>query len=320
MVKRLRVRVPATTANLGAGFDCLGMALDIYNLFEFEVGRDTFFASGEGAEALSRDRGELVRRSWQAAFERAGREAPVVGLRLQNSIPLRRGLGSSATAVVAGLFAANYLGDLGLTEEELLVLASELEGHPDNVAPALLGGLVVAAGGSAVDYITLSPPRELRLVVAIPSFELSTARARQVLPKTVSHQDAVFNLSRAALFVAACVQKRWDLLDKAMQDRLHQPFRAPLVPGLEDVLNAAREAGAVGVALSGAGPSVLAFATHGATTIGQAMQQAFRAKGIECRILLTTPSQRGAHAVTETVTTGWIEYSGQKDHPPGTDT
>ncbi|NLY30154.1 MAG: homoserine kinase [Firmicutes bacterium] len=302
MGKGVRVLVPATTANLGAGFDCLGMALSFYNVFDFELGSEGFTAAGEGEESLRASGGRLIYRAWQAAYRYRNRSAPPVEIRLQSNIPISRGLGSSATAIIAGLFAANHLGELGLDDHELLLLAAEIEGHPDNVAPALLGGLVVTADGNdesqgqTLHYVVLDPPDELQAVLAVPAFELSTAEARSVLPKSVSHQDAVFNVGRAALFVAAWTSERWDLLGKAMDDRLHQPMRGALVPGLTEVLEAARGAGALGAALSGAGPSVVALTLgQQAAAVSEAMGQAFQDHGIECRIIRTTPAKQGAY-------------------------
>ncbi|NLY52692.1 MAG: homoserine kinase [Firmicutes bacterium] len=302
MGKGVRVLVPATTANLGAGFDCLGMALNLYNVFDFELGSEGFTAAGEGEESLRASSGRLIYRAWQAAYEYRNQAVPPVKINLKSNIPIGRGLGSSATAIIAGLFAANYLGELALDDQELLLLATEIEGHPDNVAPALLGGLVVTANGDgdgqrpALHYVVLEPPGELQAVLAVPAFELSTAKARSVLPKNVSRQDAVFNVGRAALLVAAWSSRRWDLLGKAMEDRLHQPMRAALVPGLTQVLEAAEGAGALGAALSGAGPSVIALTLEEqAAAVSEAMERAFSAHGIDCKIIRTTPARQGAY-------------------------
>ncbi|NMB45518.1 MAG: homoserine kinase [Firmicutes bacterium] len=298
MGKQARVLVPATTANLGAGFDCMGMALELYNCFDFQLGSNEFSVTGEGQQELESDRGQLVYRAWDAAHAYRSRSAPSVKLHIESRIPIGRGLGSSATAVIAGLYAANHLGGLCLSTAELLSLATMIEGHPDNIAPALLGGLVVTAkedNHSEVDYLVLDSCEELQVILAVPRFELSTSKARSVLPEKVPYKDAVFNVGRAALFIAAWTKKRWEVLGKAMADRLHQPFRAALVPGLEEVLTAAVEAGAVGAALSGAGPSVVALTIGNADEVGKVMQQAFIDHGIECEIIETRPAIKGAH-------------------------
>lgn len=298
MARQTCVLVPATTANLGAGFDSLGLALDLYNSFEFELGSDGFSVIGEGEIELRASQGRLVYRAWNAAFAYTGRTPCPVKLHIKSQIPVGRGLGSSATAVIAGLCAANHLGDLRLETSQLLSLATRIEGHPDNVAPALMGGLVVTASQDSeggLDYLVLDAPLELNIVLAVPAFELSTAMARSVLPELVPHSHAVFNVGKVALFTAAWIKREWALLGKAMDDRLHQPFRAPLVPGLEDVLSTAREAGALGAALSGAGPSVVALTIESPDGIGEAMRNAFAAHGIECKIIQARPARWGAH-------------------------
>ena len=294
MGRRIEVLVPATTANLGAGFDCLGMALQLYNSFEFELGAHGFSVIGEGAQQLRENQGQLVYGAWAAAFAHGEQTPPPVQLHIGSLIPIGRGIGSSATAVVAGLYAANHLGELQISDADLLRLAATLEGHPDNVAPALFGGLVVTtAQESKIDYVILAPREELQVILAIPDFELSTTKARSVLPETVPYGDAVFNTSRVALFIAAWTTQRWDLLGRAMEDRLHQPYRAPLVPGLDGVMVAAIEAGAVGAALSGAGPTVVALAEGKAQSIGDAMQKAFADHGIGCQIVVTSIARQG---------------------------
>ena len=302
MGKGVRVMVPATTANLGAGFDCLGMALNLYNAFDFQLGTGGFDAAGEGEENLLANGGRLIYRGWEAAYAYRDQAAPSVGIRIDSRIPISRGLGSSATAIVAGLCAANYLGNLALDDNELLSLAAGIEGHPDYAAPALLGGLVVTAGGDdhhqgqGLHYIALDPPDNLQVVAAVPAFELSTARARSVLPKSVSYNDAVINVGRAALFVAAWTAERWDLFGQAMEDRLHQPMRGALAPGLAQVLESAKAAGALGAALSGAGPSVIALTLEDqAAAVSEAMCSAFRHHGIDCKAIRTTPARQGAY-------------------------
>lgn len=298
MGRGVRVLVPATTANLGSGFDCLGMALDLYNGFDFELGTDEFSASGEGKTELETSRGKLIYRAWEAAYGHVSQIAPLVKVHVESKIPVGRGLGSSATAVIAGLYAANHLGNLQLGLDEILSLATAIEGHPDNVCSALVGGLAITAiedDQSEIHHLGLGIAEELKVVLAIPAFELSTTKARSVLPDIVSREDAIFNIGRAALFVAAWTERRWDLLGKAMEDRLHQPFRATLIPGLLDVLSAAREAGDVGAALSGAGPSVVALTLKKADAVGMAMEKAFAAHGVRCKIIKTRPAKKGAH-------------------------
>jgi homoserine kinase len=291
----IRVRVPATASNLGPGFDALGMALRLYNTLELDAAETPRIdIDGDGAETLPRDPSHLAYRAALAvAALAAGRAPRAFHLRQHNRIPLARGLGSSAAAIVGGAAAANALLGGPLDRQAVLDLAAGMEGHPDNVAPAVLGGLVacVVAETGTIRTVRLIPQR-LRVVVAIPEFAVSTAEARRLLPETVPYRDAVFNVTRTALLVGALVEGRMDLLGEATRDRLHQPYRARLVPGLEAVFAAAREAGADGVALSGSGPTVVAFGD--AAGIGPAMCRAFEAAGARCRSIDAEIDTEGA--------------------------
>jgi len=276
------VHVPATTANLGPGYDCLGLALGLHNEVSLALAhKPGVHIDGEGAEALPRDRTHLVLGAAQAAADAAGENLPVLTLRQMNRIPLARGMGSSSAAIVGGIVAANTLLDLGLTEREMLDVATAVEGHPDNVAPALLGGLTVCctleSGEVLVERMDVAPG--LSCVVAIPDFEVATHDARKALPESISHANAVFNLSRVGLIVAALSSGDFDVLGEAMRDRLHQPYRAHLVPGMDDAIAAALDAGAHGAALSGSGPTVAAFVSDRGEEVGEAMVNAFRRAG-----------------------------------------
>jgi homoserine kinase len=285
----ITVRVPATSANLGPGFDALGLALRLHNVLTIESASDPEISiEGEGEKTLPRDPSHLAYQAAMAVALRAGEAAGSQVIRAfrltqHNTIPLGRGLGSSAAAIVGGAVAANALLGRPLDQQALLDLATDMEGHPDNVAPALLGGLVVCTRSpSGVRWMRLAPP-SLKVVLAVPDYPVSTEEARRRLPARVPFTDAVFNVTRAALLVAALTGGRSDLLDEATQDRLHQPYREQLVPGLTEVFSAARRAGAYGVALSGSGPAVLAFGE--AAGIGPAMARAFEAAGATSRIL-----------------------------------
>jgi homoserine kinase len=283
----IRVRVPASSSNLGPGFDAVGLALRLYNTITLEPAEiPQIDIQGEGAETLPHDPTHLAYRAAAAVVRLAGLESsapPAFRLRQHNRIPLTRGVGSSAAAILGGAVAANALLGDPLDRQAVLDLATEMEGHPDNVAPALVGGVVVCARTrSGVVWTRLGPER-LPAVLAIPDYAVSTRDARRLLPAHVPFEDAVFNVARTALLIAALVEGRTDLLAEATQDRLHQPYRERLVPGLSQVFAAARAAGAFGVALSGSGPSVLAFGD--APGIGDAMAAAFRAAGAGCRTL-----------------------------------
>lgn len=292
--------VPASTTNLGPGFDCLGMALQLFNRVEASPGADgvEITVEGEGEASLPRDASNLVYQAVARVFAALDRPAPGLRLHLANRIPLRRGLGSSAAAVVGGLLAGNALAGDALPREEILRLAVAMEGHPDNVAPALFGGLTLAALVEDRVAVTRLPiPAGLKAVVAIPELEVETARARAVLPAQVSRPDAIFNLSRTAFVVAALATGDLQPLGWAMEDRLHQPYRAALIPGLMETIAAARAAGAAGASLSGAGSTILALATDRFAEIGAAMQAELARHGLRSRVEILDPEPDGARPV-----------------------
>lgn len=294
----LRVRVPATTANLGAGFDCLGLALSLYNEVDAEEADGLAIqVEGEGAAELPTDASNLVWRAARRVFDHVGHTPRGARLHLRNAIPLESGLGSSAAATVAGLMIGNALIGAPLGEAVLLDLAVGMEGHPDNVAPALLGGLVVAgradSGRLLVERVAIPP---LTAVVVMPTFRLSTALARRALPAAVPMADAVFNLSHTALTLLALQRGDYAALVDAMADRLHQPYRAPLAPGLAAALGAAQTLGAA-AAISGAGPAVIAFSAARHEDVGEAMRGAFAAAGLGARVWLLQTA-RGADLLT----------------------
>jgi homoserine kinase len=289
-------RVPATSANLGAGFDCLGMALRLYNDIAIEPeGPFGVEIVGEGAESLPHDRSNLVVRTVSRFFEVVGRIPPAFRLRLTNRIPMTGGLGSSSTALVGGLLVANCLAGEPLRRDELLQVATELEGHPDNVAPAMIGGLVVSAiEGKRVVTVPLAVPDGLRGVLFLPKFSTSTREARRLLPSKVAHRDASFNVSRAALFVAAVATDRLDLLSIATQDRLHQPYRQVLFPGMPRLIDAALGAGALGAWLSGSGSALLALSRGNEQAIAEAFDASARATGVAGRSVVVELDTEGA--------------------------
>jgi homoserine kinase len=243
--RRRLVRVPASSANLGPGFDSFAAALGVH--LELEVAETGSFEVQTELD-VPRDRGNLVVR----AFERL---APADGLRfrIRSEIPLSRGMGSSAAAIVAGLMAADHLYEL---DADLLALATELEGHPDNVAAALRGGFVICADGTA---LRLDPPAGIEAIVVIPHESLETERARAALPAEVPLGDAVFNAAHAALLALGLARGDWDLVARGLEDRLHQPYRAPLYRRSFELMSDARSLGALGATISGAGPSVLVW-------------------------------------------------------------
>jgi homoserine kinase len=263
---RFRVTVPATVGNTGSAFDALGVALGFSNELVFDDAKPgDIVVKGEGAEALRKGEPNLVREALSRFEQATGKRVPPCGMTLQNHIPFGRGLGSSAAAIVGGLLAADTLTNAGLSRMQLLQLAVPLEGHPDNVAPALYGGaaLTVLNEGRLGGSITVVPihlPAGWKAAVFIPEFVVvPTREARALLPREVPLVDAVFNHSRAALLVAAMTQERPDLLKVAMQDRLHQSYRSKLFPAMDALIQTALEGGAWGACLAGSGPSILAI-------------------------------------------------------------
>jgi homoserine kinase len=296
--RQVHVRVPATTANLGSGFDILGLALQLYNVFTMTITSDPGWRVHlPRGTRLPRDERNLVFRAARALFTHVGVTPPGLYLSLSMHIPLARGLGSSSSAIVGGLLAANQLTGNTVDKATLLGMAVALEGHPDNVTPALIGGLTLSYTVEAQHrYVTLPFPDDLSLIVAIPDFELSTAQARAVLPAQTDRANAIFNCSRTALFVHALHSRQYALLGPAMDDRLHQPHRAALIPGMTAAIAAGYAAGACGVALSGAGPTLLAIAETAPNAVAHALRKAFAQHGITCRTRLLHADTTGAIA------------------------
>ena len=270
---KVSVKVPATSANIGPGFDCLGLALPIYNTITIEetvlpgTGIEINMMT-EDEEAIDemifddipRDENNIVYKAVEMLYNSIGQEPSELKINIQSQIPITRGLGSSAAVVVGGLIAANKLLGSPADETALLSIATEVEGHPDNVAPAILGGFVLASqedDGSIV-YRKLNWPNEWDITVCIPDFELSTNIARSVLPENVPMQDAIFNAKHLAMLIDAVNNKDEKLMQIALHDKLHQPYREKLVPGMKEIMEAFKhEDGVLGCVLSGAGPSML---------------------------------------------------------------
>jgi homoserine kinase len=284
---RLRIKVPASSANLGPGFDCFGLALSLFNEVELDLDLPSgVVLRGRDAEVLAGQE-NLVVKAMEAHSRCTGRSLPPAAMVLDNSIPTTRGLGSSAAAIVAGLTAANLLTGEPLTRAELMHLAGTMEGHGDNVGAALHGGMVVSFfDGQRHRAVEVPVGDDLVAVVFVPSRSLCTKEARAVLPATVSLADAIHNLGRATQLVVEMQQRRYDLLAKAMEDRLHQPYRARLVDGLPELMVASLDAGAHGACLSGAGPSVLALTgSDRSGPVGLALAQAARERGLAGEVL-----------------------------------
>ncbi|HEU5316703.1 MAG TPA: homoserine kinase [Chloroflexota bacterium] len=300
-LRAVRVRVPATTANLGPGFDALGLALDLQEevtLRRAAGSETTIGVTGLNARRLRADQNLLAYRGAVAVYQRLGRSTPPLELELRTRIPRSGGLGGSAAAIVGGITAANALEGSPLDNRALLDLATEVEGHPDNVSAALLGGLVITVQGrDGLLAKRLDPPRGLSAVVVVPHQSISTKQARGVLPTELSVGDAVFNLGRTALLVAAFQTSDWALLRDAMEDRLHQPARGGIFPALFPTIEAALGAGAHGAALSGSGAAIIALATESHQEIAAAMKAAAEAHGAPCETTVLRLSAAGARVV-----------------------
>ncbi len=280
MTTTATIRVPATTANLGAGFDCIGAALALYNEFTVtQIDTDSLVIAVRGLEAarVNTDASNLAYQAFLKLYSRIDRTPPVIQLEIKLGIPLARGLGSSATAIVGGLLGANAIAGNPLSPAEVMQLAIEMEGHPDNVVPALIGGCRLAAtttdGWAIADipwHSSIVP------VVAIPNFELSTAEARSVLPSEYSRADAIFNTAHLGLMVRGLETGNPDWLRAGLVDRIHQPYRQKLILGYTDVERAVIDAGGYGMVISGAGPTLLALTTvERATAVATAMSEAW---------------------------------------------
>ena len=266
----IHVKVPATSANLGPGFDCIGIAFSVYNRIWVELSDRTdvkvIIKNNSPKNRIPLNEDNLIYTTMQRFYDEAGiGKLPAVMITQEDDIPLTKGLGSSAACVAAGLLAANALSGGKLNKKDICDLAARLEGHPDNSTPALVGGLVIGAMSDvALNYIKIIPKDDLLFMAMIPDFQLSTQKARSVLPKNVAIEDAVFNISHAALMAAAFSCGDNSMLAAAMEDRLHQPHRAPLIPGMDGIIKAAKDNGALGAYLSGAGPSIIAVCDGGA--------------------------------------------------------
>jgi homoserine kinase len=291
-VSTILVRAPATSANLGAGFDCLGLALDLWNDVAATPGR-----------LAADDESNLILRSARATYEAVGEPYPGFELSCQNRIIFNRGLGSSAAAIVSGVLFANQAMGCPLDTAALLALVTRLEGHPDNVAPCLLGGARVAlrTEGGQVLQAPIAIALDLTAVCFVPDLSVPTPHARGLLPATVSLADAVFNVSRASLLVAALSSGRPELLAEATRDALHQPYRLPLFPAGATLLDAAMQAGALAAFISGAGPTILALCSGRAQI--ESVQGALDATSSELEVSGTTMvlalTQQGAHVVVD---------------------
>ena len=309
-LERATIRVPATSANLGPGFDCIGIAVDLWNETNITAGESCVTISGEGADSLPRDGSNLVAASAHRTFRELGVDPIPLAFDCHNNIPLARGLGSSSAATITGIAAAFAFAGFDITQPEtqrsIFVIAADIEGHPDNVSPAVFGGCQIGFNvddGSAdsswiVSRVNIAD--ELKAVVFVPDFTMATKEARGILPEVVPRSDAVFNVGRAAMLVHALETRQWSLLRHATDDRLHQPQRIEkLFPRFRPIARGALDAGAHGVFLSGAGPTVMALATDRFMTICYEMSENARKAQIVGKALILDISHEGMRIESE---------------------
>lgn len=300
------IRVPASTSNIGPGFDCFGLALKLYLTVRATAkpnASEPCHVTTTGAkenEALPRNTANLIYRAMSFAARRENLTLPPMELIVHNEIPLASGLGSSAAAIVAGIKSCALLTGHEMTDQKILNYATEFEGHPDNVGASVCGGFVVncVRDDRSVTSVKFEWPAHIRVVVVSPHSQLPTHVARAALARTVTRANAVHNLQRTALFTAALARERYELLWDAMQDQLHQPQRESLVPGLKDALALPRTPGLLGVALSGAGPSILALVTDDDEEIGARIASCFESHKIESTTRILEVDNEGAHVTT----------------------
>lgn len=294
----VRVRVPATSANLGPGFDALGVALEWTAELSFHLAEPGAPAEDGAVAAIE----GMAATAVQRVFERLGRPVPPVAVSYHGDLPVGRGLGMSAAARAAGLVAGNRLAEDACPADAILELAVELEGHGDNIIPALFGGVqvVVQPSTGPVQHVRLAPPEDLRLALLVPEFSMPTEESRKRLPVQLTRAEAVHNIGRAALVVAALAERRYDVLRTAVQDVLHQPARGELFPGLFPIIDAANEAGAYGSYLSGGGSTVAAFVSPEAgDAVAGAMLKAAREHGLHAMTRVVAMREAGTEVVTE---------------------
>ena len=290
MPDSVTVRVPATSANLGPGFDCLGLALDVWGKITLRRAD----AAEHGDDPMAQMALTAARRYFQELREPPG----PLSAAYEGAIPIARGMGASAVARVGGLVAANELAGDRLDRERLLVLATELEGHADNVTPAIFGGFQVSVHeGDRVLHTSVPLPDGLHAVLFVPELRMATRESRKLLPASLSRADVVFNTSRAALLVAAMARGRFDLLDAATQDKLHQGPRSQLFPAMFAIFEAAKAAGAHAAYLSGGGSTICALATANMEGIADSMREAAHSRETPGETLITRPTARGAEIV-----------------------
>lgn len=301
-MKSVSVNVPASIANLGPGYDVFGMALSLYNKITVELAEENMITvSGTKADdSLPLDEDNLVFSSMKVFYNHIGKECPKLNVNIECNIPLASGMGSSSTAILGGITAVNKLEGEPLTIDQLATLAWQIEGHPDNTTPALLGGFVMSAitSENKLVYKKLEWPKEWKIIICHPDFKLSTQEARAILPAQVPLKDAIFNISCSSFFVAAVCTKDSEALKRSLDDKLHQPYRSKLVPGLTEIMKELKEHDVLGTVLSGAGPSICIITkAENTDQIVETVTSIWQKENIGCEFFFPEVDNNGVHYV-----------------------
>lgn len=302
-MKKIRVQIPASTTNLGPGFDCLGLALKLYNVVEIEeIKEDKLIIEieGEGKDEIPRNKKNIIFSAIKSVFDKAEEKFSRVRIREINHIPMGKGLGSSAATRLGGIVSASNFLRINLSQEEILNLATQIEGHPDNAAASLLGGLVmVIPEKENFHWIKINLSHKFKIVIALPEIKVSTEKAREILPQNFSLEDIVFNLSRMGALIYSLTKGKWEYLSLATEDKLHQPYREILIPGMKEVMESALSSGAKGAFLSGAGSGIVALTENKEKKIGESMQKSFLKKGVKSKIMTLEIDEGGLRIVKD---------------------
>lgn len=299
----LHIKIPASTSNLGAGFDVFGLALKLYLNIQVEALTDKskewrFY--GEGKESVLVDSpNNFITKTLNTVLKKRGVENPGFRIHVRNKIPLSRGLGSSGTAIIAGVIIANYLGKLGMTRDDIIAESVNLEGHPDNVCPSMLGGLmsVLQTEKNGVKWIRQTFPKQISLIFVIPDYNVSTKESRNLLPKAYRLKDVTYNMQRVSMLFETIRKRDFELLSYLLEDRLHQRFRAPFIPGMEKVLAIGSMNGLIGLYLSGSGPTVCAFANGNEINIAKKLSGIFEEENITVNVNIMKADNKGVRTV-----------------------
>jgi homoserine kinase len=298
--QNFKIRVPATTANLGSGFDCMGIALNLYNYFEVSISDNNkiYWFGSEKTEWLPRSEQNLIHQSIRKVFEYANKELIYTDIKSEINIPVSRGLGSSSSAIIAGVFIGNQLLGNTLTNNELINIANEIEGHPDNITPCLFGGITSSIVDNKKVHINkINNNSSLKFIFLIPEFQLSTKEARKVLPSNVSFSDAVFNLSRVSFLVEGFSKNNPELIKLGLQDKLHEQYRSKLIKGFYELREKAIELGALNLVISGAGPTLLIITENNEKEIAESLKFQWKEMGINSYYHLLNIDTEGAKII-----------------------